>query len=30
MGWDGQLLLNILHNSQLKELGDTSNGAMVN
>ena len=26
MGWDGLLLLNILHNNQLKELGDTSNG----
>ena len=25
MGWDGLLLLNILHNNQLKELGDTSN-----
>ena len=29
MGWDGLLLLNILHNNQLKELGDTSNNAMV-
>ena len=29
MGWDGLLLLNILHNNQLKELGDTSNDAMV-
>ena len=29
--WDGDglLLLNILHNNQLKELGDTSNNAMV-
>ena len=25
MGWDGLLLLNILHNNQLKELGHTSN-----
>ena len=25
MGRDGLLLLNILHNNQLKELGDTSN-----
>ena len=30
MGWDGLLLLNILHNNQLKELGDISNNAMVN
>ena len=33
MGWDGLLLLNILLNhqlkDQLKELGDTSNNAMV-
>ena len=29
MGWDGLLLLNILHNNQLNELGDTSNNAMV-
>ena len=29
MGWDGLLLLNISHNNQLKELGDTSNSAMV-
>ena len=29
MGWDGLLLLNILHNNQLKELGDISNNAMV-
>ena len=29
MGWDGLLLLNILHNIQLKEFGDTSNNAMV-
>ena len=29
MGWDGLLLLNILHNNQLKELGHTSNNAMV-
>ena len=29
MGWDGLLLLKILHNNQLKELGDTSNNAMV-
>ena len=29
MGWDGLLLLNILHNNQLKELGDTNNNAMV-
>ena len=29
--WDGDglLLLNILHNNQLKELGDTSTNAMV-
>ena len=30
MGWDGLLLLNILHNNQLKELGDISNNAVVN
>ena len=30
MGWDGLLLLNILHNNQLKELGDKSNNAIVN
>ena len=30
MGWDGLLLLNILHNNQLKELGDISNNAIVN
>ena len=29
MGWDGLLLLNILHNNQLKELGNTSNNTMV-
>ena len=29
MGWDGLLLLNILHNNQLKEFGHTSNNAMV-
>ena len=29
MGWDGLLLLNILHNNQLKEFGDTNNNAMV-
>ena len=29
MGWDGLLLLNILHNNQLKELGHTSNNATV-
>ena len=29
MAWDGLLLLNILHNNQLKELGDTNNNAMV-
>ena len=29
MALDGLLLLNILHNNQLKELGDTSNDAMV-
>ena len=29
MGWDGLLLLNILHNNQLQELGHTSNNAMV-
>ena len=29
MGWDGLLLLNILHNNQLKELGHTSNNAMA-
>ena len=28
MGWDGLLLLNILHNNQLKELGDTGNNVM--
>ena len=27
MGLDGLLLLSILHNNQLKELGDTSNNA---
>ena len=30
MGWDGLLLLNILHNNQLQELGDMSNNAIVN
>ena len=30
MGWDGLLLLNILHNNQLKEFGDISNNAIVN
>ena len=30
MGWDGLFLLNILHNNQLKELGDISNNAIVN
>ena len=30
MGWDGLLLLNILHNNQLKVLGDISNNAIVN
>ena len=30
MGWDGLLLLKILHNNQLKELGDISNNAIVN
>ena len=30
MGWDGLFLLNILHNNQLKELGDLSNNAIVN
>ena len=30
MGWDGLLLLNILHNNQLRELGDISNNAIVN
>ena len=30
MGWDGLLLLNILHNNQLKELGDISNNAIAN
>ena len=30
MGWDGLLLLNILHNNQLKELGDISNNGIVN
>ena len=30
MGWDGLLLLNILHNNQIKELGDISNNAIVN
>ena len=30
MGWDGLLLLNILYNNQLKELGDISNNAIVN
>ena len=29
MGWDGLLLLNILHNNQLRELGDISNNAIV-
>ena len=29
MGWDGLLLLIILHNNQLKELGDISNNAIV-
>ena len=29
MGWDGLLLLNILHNNKIKELGGTSNNAMV-
>ena len=29
MGWDGLLLLDILHNNQLKELGHKSNNAMV-
>ena len=29
MGWDRLMLLNILHNNQLKELGDASNNAMV-
>ena len=28
MGWDGLLLLNILHNNKLKEFGDTSNNAV--
>ena len=30
MGWDGLLLVNILHNNQLKELGDISNNAIAN
>ena len=30
LGWDGLLLLNILHNNQIKELGDISNYAIVN
>ena len=30
MGWDGLLILNILHNNQLKELGDISHNAIVN
>ena len=30
MGWDGLLLLHILHSNQLKELGDISNNAIVN
>ena len=30
MGRDGLLLLNILHNNQLKELEDISNNAIVN
>ena len=30
MGRDGLLLLNILHNNQLRELGDMSNNAIVN
>ena len=30
MGWNGLLLLNIVHNNQLKELGDISNNAIVN
>ena len=29
MEWNGLLLLNILHNNQLKEFGHTSNNAMV-
>ena len=29
MGGDGLLLLNILHNNQLKEFGDTNSNAMV-
>ena len=29
MGRDGLLLLNILHNNQLKDSGDTSKNAMV-
>ena len=30
MGWDELLLLNILHNNQLKELGDISNNVIIN
>ena len=30
MGWDGLLLLNILHNNQLKEMGDISKNTIVN
>ena len=30
MGWDGILLLNILHNNQLKELWDIRNNAIIN
>ena len=30
MGWDGLLLLNILHNNQLRDLGEISNNAIVN
>ena len=30
MGWDGLLLMNILHNTQLRGLGDISNNAIVN
>ena len=30
MGWDGLLLLNILHNNQLRELSNISNNAVVN
>ena len=30
MGWDGLLLLNILQNNQLKDMGDISKNTIVN